>query len=388
MVVQQIAQSESLLPAFDAESRAMETVVLVAVALPEAAGHDVLWAAVEAAANVIGADHVLDVYVLDPVSVVLRLRVEGGGEHRVVDPALAPAVEAELSALLTAGGHPHSSVAVASAGRPKSERQRERELWQEKLVALHMQARRRAEDTSFSSEIAQILEHGQIRTMFQAIVGAADHEVVGYEALSRGPAGHRWERPDLLLEAAQRGGMTSMVQWEMLRLARVRATERLASLEHLLFVNAPDMRFWPEAPLDGATSKGLWPWNRVVSEVSERSPIANLPAVWETRDRGRERGIRFALDDVGAGYAGLAALALLAPEFVKVDMALIRDCDRDPAKQAVIAALVQYARQAGAAVIAEGVETTEESRVVCDLGVDLLQGFLFARPMEDPLHDR
>ncbi|MEA2637952.1 MAG: hypothetical protein QOE18_1009, partial [Chloroflexota bacterium] len=359
MAVQQIAQSDFLVPSFDAESRGLETVVLVAVALPEAAGHDLSRGVAEAAANVIGADHLLDVSVLDDVSVVLRLRLDGGGARRVADPALGPALEAELAAVLSAGGHPHASVAVSSAGPPMSERNRERELWHEKLVELHVRALRQAEDTSFSSEIAQILERGQIRTVFQAIVGASDHQVLGYEALSRGPAGHRWERPDLLLEAAQRGGMSSMVQWEMLRLARVRATERLSSTDHLLFVNAPDMRFWPEARFDGEGETVLWPWDRVVTEVSERSPIANLPEVWETRDRGRERGIRFALDDVGAGYAGLAALALLAPEFVKVDMSLIRDCDRDPAKQAVIAALVQYARQAKAAVIAEGVETVD-----------------------------
>jgi EAL domain-containing protein (putative c-di-GMP-specific phosphodiesterase class I) len=230
-----------------------------------------------------------------------------------------------------------------------------------------------------------MVEKGGIRTVFQAIVGASNGQVLGYEALSRGPAGHRWERPDLLLDAADRAGLSSLVQWEMLGLARLRAQQRLRSDHHLLFVNAPDMRFWPEAALDGGAERdAVWPWNRLVSEVSERAPIVNLPEVWETRDRGRARGIRFALDDVGAGYAGLAALALLAPEFVKVDMALIRDCHRDPAKQAVIAALVQYARRAGAAVIAEGVETADESRVVCDLGVDLLQGFLFGRPTEGP----
>jgi EAL domain-containing protein (putative c-di-GMP-specific phosphodiesterase class I) len=306
------------------------------------------------------------------------------GSQRVADPALGPALEAELAAVLNAAGHPSASVAVASAGRPKSERVRDRELWHEKLTEVHLRARRQAEDMSFSSEIAQIIERGQIRTMFQAIVAATDGEVLGYEALSRGPTGHRWERPDLLLEAAQRGGMSAVVQWEMMRLARVRATERLRSTHALLFVNAPDMRFWPEAPVDGDSGNVLWPWDRTVTEVSERSPIENLPAVWETRDRGRARGIRFALDDVGAGYAGLAALALLAPDFVKIDMALIRGCHRDPAKQAVIAALVQYARQTGAAVIAEGVETADESRAVCGLGVDLLQGFLYARPTEHP----
>jgi EAL domain-containing protein (putative c-di-GMP-specific phosphodiesterase class I) len=380
-----IAQSDFLAPAFDAESRALETVVLVAVALPEAAGKALPPAVIEAASNVIGADHVVEVSLLDSVSVLLRLRLAGGGVRRVADPALAPALEAELAAVMSAGGHPDASVAVATAGPPQSARDRDRELWHEKLTELHMRVRRQAEDTSFRAEVAQILERGQIRTMFQAIVGAADGRILGYEALSRGPAGHRWERPDLLLEAAQRGGMSSVVQWEMLRLARLRATERLRSIDHVLFVNAPDMRFWPEAALDGDDEHPLWPWNRVVSEVSERSPIANLPEVWETRDRARGRGMRFALDDVGAGYAGLAALALLAPEFVKIDMALVRDCHLDPAKQAVIAALVQYARQTGAAVIAEGIETSDESRVVCDLGVDLLQGFLFARPTEDPV---
>jgi EAL domain-containing protein (putative c-di-GMP-specific phosphodiesterase class I) len=384
MAIQHIARSDPLRPTSEAASRGLETVVLVAVALPEAVGRDLSAKMVEAAANVIGADHVHDVSMLDRVSVMLTLRLDGHGARRVSDPALGPALEAELSAVLTAAGHPYASVAVASAGPPKSERERERELWQEKLAELHARARRQAEDTSFSSEIAQILERGQIRTMFQAIVSARDLEILGYEALSRGPAGHRWERPDLLLEAAQRGGMSSMVQWEMLRLARVRATERLRSTDHVLFLNAPDMSFWTDAPFDGEHERALWPWNRVVSEVSERSPISTLPAVWEIRDQGRARGIRFALDDVGAGYAGLAALALLAPEFVKVDMALIRGCHLDPTKQAVIAALVQYARQAGAAVIAEGVETADESRAVCDLGVDLLQGFLFSRPEEYP----
>jgi EAL domain-containing protein (putative c-di-GMP-specific phosphodiesterase class I) len=129
----------------------------------------------------------------------------------------------------------------------------------------------------------------------------------------------------------------------------------------------------------------LWPWDRTVSEVSERTPILNLPAVWALRDRGRERGLRYALDDVGAGYAGLAALALLAPDYVKIDMAIVRDCDSDPTKQAVIAALIQYAKRSGALVIAEGVETDSELLMVRGLGVDFIQGFLIAEPAEVPL---
>jgi EAL domain-containing protein (putative c-di-GMP-specific phosphodiesterase class I) len=359
--------------------------VLIATAVPDTAGHDLPALVVQAAGDLLGPEHLLDLSILDDTAVVMTLGLDGPGASRVGDPALGPALEATLHAALRSAGHPYSSVAVATAGPPKSGGDRARELWQEKLMALQVHTRRQAEDASFRTEIAQLLEGGAIRTMFQAIVGAADTQVLGYEALSRGPAGHRWEQPDLLLRASQRAGLSSLVQWEMARLARVRAKERLTSADHLLFVNAPDTRFWPDAPAeDEEDSVRLWPLNLVVREVSERSPIANFPAVWEARDRGRARGVRFALDDVGAGYAGLAALALLAPEFVKVDMSLVRDCHRDAAKQAVIAALVLYAKQAGAAVIAEGVETADESRVVCDLGVDLLQGFLFARPVEDP----
>src|SRR3984893_4351838 len=134
MAVQHIAPSDFLVPSFDAERRALETVVLVAVALPEAAGDDLEPAVIEAAGNVIDDDHVLEVAVLDRVSVVLRLRLAGAGTRRVVDPALGPALEAELAAVLSAAGHPAVSVAVASAGRPKSERVRDRELWHEKLT--------------------------------------------------------------------------------------------------------------------------------------------------------------------------------------------------------------------------------------------------------------
>jgi EAL domain-containing protein (putative c-di-GMP-specific phosphodiesterase class I) len=384
MALQQVVRSDPLDVEVQTERRDRETVVLVAAALPETAGQDLAAVVVDAAADVIGSDHLHDLVVLDATTVAITLQLAGPGAGRVGDPALAAAVEAEISALLRAAGHAQASVAVAAAGPPTSARHRERELWEEKLAELQARVRRQAEDTSFRVEIAQLVEAGDIRTMFQGIVDATTERTLGYEALSRGPDGHRWERPDLLLEAAHRAGLSSLVQWEMLRLARIRAAERLTSTEHLLFVNAPDTRFWPEAVLAGDKGGSGWPWDRMVSEVSERSPIANLPAVWESRDRGRGLGIRFALDDVGAGYAGLAALALLAPDFVKVDMALVRDCHRDPAKQAVIAALVLYAQRVGAVVIAEGVETPEESRVVCDLGVDLLQGFLFARPTEYP----
>jgi EAL domain-containing protein (putative c-di-GMP-specific phosphodiesterase class I) len=179
--------------------------------------------------------------------------------------------------------------------------------------------------------------------------------------------------------------MAAMLEWEMLWLARLRASQRLPT-SCLLFVNAPAMDRWP----DWGTSHrdhalpDHFPWDRCVVEVSERTPISNLPAVSEVRSQSRQSGVRFALDDVGAGYAGLAALALLEPDYVKVDATFIRRCDIDAGRQAVVVALVQYARRTGAWVIAEGVETPGELEAVRAMGVDYVQGYLIARPAESP----
>lgn len=360
-----------------------QSLVLVAAAVPAAAAEELQGLLPGVIARLVGPAHVTDLSVLAESTVAITLHVDPDG--RVADPGLVAAMEAALAAALRAAGHLRASVAVLCAGPPLSSHARSSRLWHARLDELRAQAQRRADDSDCRREVALILERGEIRTVYQGIVSATGHRIVGYEALSRGPESHPWERPDLLLDAAARAGLSGLVQWEMLRLGRLRASDRLPRGQHLLFLNSPDTSLWPESPEDSEEEAArAWPWHRVVAEVSERSPIVNCPAVWEVRDRGRARGLRFALDDVGAGYAGLASLALLAPEFVKVDMALVRHCDSDPSKQAVIAALVQYAKLVGATVVAEGIETEPESQVVCDLGVDLLQGFLYSRPTEHP----
>jgi EAL domain-containing protein (putative c-di-GMP-specific phosphodiesterase class I) len=309
--------------------------------------------------RLVGDAAIFDLAEPDESTVTLTI----GGEHVESDPsgsALALALEADVTAALWAAGHHTATTGVASAGRAVTWERRTEELWQRRIDELRVDAVRQAEDSSFRRALALLLERGGIRTLYQPIVSATSGRTVGYEGLSRGPAAHRWEAPDVLLDAAERSGMGSLVQWEMVRLVRQRAVERLTASDRLLFINAPDMRYWLDGtPAASADDPTAWPWERVVVEVSERSPMLTLPDVWAVRDRALARGVQFALDDVGAGYAGLAALALLAPRYVKIDMGLVRDCHRDATKQAVIGALVQFARQTGATVIAEGVETPE-----------------------------
>jgi EAL domain-containing protein (putative c-di-GMP-specific phosphodiesterase class I) len=119
---------------------------------------------------------------------------------------------------------------------------------------------------------------------------------------------------------------------------------------------------------------------RVVLEITERESLSAVP---EARDRIaslRERGFRVAIDDLGAGYAGLTSFALLEPEFVKIDMSLVRDVDRNPTKQKLIRSMTVVCHELGMPVVAEGIETIAERDAVVELGCDLLQGYHLGRP--------
>jgi EAL domain-containing protein (putative c-di-GMP-specific phosphodiesterase class I) len=96
--------------------------------------------------------------------------------------------------------------------------------------------------------------------------------------------------------------------------------------------------------------------------------------------RLRKLGYRIAIDDLGAGYAGLNYFAQLTPEVVKIDMALVRNIDRETIKQRLVGSLVNLCRGLDMLVVAEGVETADECNTIVELGCDLLQGYLFARP--------
>jgi EAL domain-containing protein (putative c-di-GMP-specific phosphodiesterase class I) len=91
-------------------------------------------------------------------------------------------------------------------------------------------------------------------------------------------------------------------------------------------------------------------------------------------------GYRLALDDLGAGYAGLTSLAQLRPEVVKLDMSLVRDIDKNATKQKLVGSMARLSREMGMLVVVEGIETIGERKAVVGLGCDLLQGYLFAKP--------
>ncbi len=124
--------------------------------------------------------------------------------------------------------------------------------------------------------------------------------------------------------------------------------------------------------------------SRVIIEITERAALDEIPNS-ESRIRAlRDLGFRVAVDDLGAGYAGLASLAQLSPEVVKIDMSLIRNVDSDVVKQKLVRMVAAVSHDLGATVVAEGIETEGERLMAIELGCDLLQGYLLGRPSRTP----
>jgi EAL domain-containing protein (putative c-di-GMP-specific phosphodiesterase class I) len=119
---------------------------------------------------------------------------------------------------------------------------------------------------------------------------------------------------------------------------------------------------------------------RVVLEITERVSLETMPDVRDRIADLRKMGFRIALDDLGAGYAGLTSFVRLEPEFVKLDMSLVRDVHENAAKQKIIGSMVNLCHEMGKQIIAEGVESVAERDALTDLRCDFLQGYLFARP--------
>jgi EAL domain-containing protein (putative c-di-GMP-specific phosphodiesterase class I) len=120
--------------------------------------------------------------------------------------------------------------------------------------------------------------------------------------------------------------------------------------------------------------------SRVILEITERATLDEVRDVRERLVRLRAMGFRLAVDDLGAGYAGLSSFATLEPEIIKLDMTLIRGIDANPVKRAVVEKMTLLAHELNVAVVAEGVETVAERDVLVTVGCDMMQGYLFAKP--------
>jgi EAL domain-containing protein (putative c-di-GMP-specific phosphodiesterase class I)/CheY-like chemotaxis protein len=211
---------------------------------------------------------------------------------------------------------------------------------------------------------------------YQPIVRVADHSAFGYEALLRSME-PSLPNPEAVITAAERLGRVHMLG----TVVRERACQPLTgSAEHgVLFVNLhPSELLDPTLYLPDAALSAIA--HRVILEVTERSAMEDIPDIRSRVARLRELGFRIALDDFGAGSAGLSNLAKLEPEILKLDMSLVRDVHLSVTKRKVVRSMTALAKDMGMMVVAEGIETADERNVLAELGCDLLQGYYLGRP--------
>lgn len=239
-------------------------------------------------------------------------------------------------------------------------------------------------------ELLRIIENGAITTLFQPIVSGVEKNIIGYEALSRGPSNSPLHSPLTLFAAASHFGKLTELEFLCRRCALTRFSE--LKLGGLLFINVTPGSLLEKNHYAGETLSiiqevGLEPQD-VVIELTEHLPINDVELLQAALQHYRSMGFSIAIDDLGAGYSSLRLWTELQPDYVKIDRHFIDSIDKDAVKREFVGSILSMAKAARAYVIAEGIERAEEFNTLSDMGVDWVQGYWLERPTTQPVLDK
>ena len=231
-----------------------------------------------------------------------------------------------------------------------------------------------------AEDVHDVIAGRLVEAVFQPIVDLTTSEVVGYEALARGPRGSTLESPLVLFGEAAAAGRTDELDW-VCRAAACRAALGAGLPASMaLFVNAEPRTIRTPCPDDlvaviARAERRL----RIVTELTERAVAADPPALLLAAQEARAAGQLVAMDDVGVDPGSLALLPFVAPDVVKLDMSLVQD-GVTPVNVRVVTAVQAHAERTGARILAEGIETAEHLALARIYGATLGQGWFFGRP--------
>ncbi|MGX5666959.1 sensor domain-containing phosphodiesterase [Rhizobium daejeonense] len=225
------------------------------------------------------------------------------------------------------------------------------------------------------TRILDALEQDGLTMVYQPIVGLGDGNVLGFEALARFPFGPS-RPPNVWFAEAFEVERGVDLELKAIHLG-LEGTRWLPEGAYLALNASPATLLDPRF---AELAKGQSP-QQIVVEVTEHAGIHDYDRLGAALAPLRALGMRLAVDDAGAGYASLRHILNLKPDIIKLDAELCRDIDDDPARRALIASLVAFARDTGSKLIAEGVETAETLETLKKLGIDAAQGFHLGRPM-------
>lgn len=213
---------------------------------------------------------------------------------------------------------------------------------------------------------------------FQPIVNCRTREIFAHEALVRGLNNEGTGQIFEHVNDSNRYRFDQACRTKAIKLAAELGMKSLLSINFM-----PNAVYRPELCIRttlAAAEKYNFPIEQIIFEITESEKVDDLAHVRNIVDYYRQRGFKTAIDDFGAGYAGLNLLAEIQTDIMKLDMALLRNIDTRKSSQIIVRGIVQVCAELGMTVVAEGIETHEEYAVLRDMGIDLFQGYYFARP--------
>ncbi|MFZ5426615.1 MAG: GGDEF domain-containing protein [Thermodesulfobacteriota bacterium] len=275
-------------------------------------------------------------------------------------------------------------IAVGSAQLPPHARANLEQSLHEALADAHRHIRGKLDMAGalLLKEFRSIVDAGRVRSVYQPIVDLRGGGIFAWEALSRGPCGSTFESPAMLFGFAEEHEQVFALE----RACRTAALKGFgeAAPGRKLFINVHprtlvDPSFSPGETMKLLESLGLSPHD-VVLEITERHSTKDFSLFHRTLDHYRGEGYKVAVDDVGTGFSGLWSIAEIRPDFIKLDMSLVRGIDVNPVKRALIETFLTFSDKVGCKIVAEGIETSTELTALVSMGVHFGQGYFLARP--------
>lgn len=240
---------------------------------------------------------------------------------------------------------------------------------------LQREAEHRREVQGKLKRIASVIADEQLSMVYQPIFDLATERKVGFECLARF-ATTPYRTPDVWFKEADEINRGPYL--EIAAIAAALTAFSNLSQSMYLAVNASPATVLADGFVDVLAAM---PLNRVVLEITEHALVQDYNRLMSVIDPLRERGLRLAVDDAGAGYSGLQHILKLRPDVIKLDISLTRDIDTDLSRRALASAMIGFAGATGSSIVAEGVETASELATLKLLGAHMAQGYFLGKPM-------
>lgn len=244
---------------------------------------------------------------------------------------------------------------------------------------IEWERRSAARKREIEHRIRSVLDDNGLSIVYQPIYDTVHHTLTGFEALSRFSFGNLKRTPDIWFGEANAVGLGKALEEKAVMLA-LEGLSQLPDSAYLSVNMSPD-----HVLNDGITEllRGV-PLDRIVLELTEHAEVEHYKELADQLRPLRERGLRVAIDDAGAGFASFRHILNLAPDRIKLDMSITRNIDSDKSRRALAAAFMRFAEETGSRLVAEGVETEAELDTLQGLGVVDIQGNLLGRPVPLP----